>query len=124
MLNDLNNKSDISKIYGVNYFEPGAQSVKVSSSGDLYYYKCSIGDQTVEVETGDCVYWISDDSETAYLERGPTVIKSKKCATVIRGYMPEKTWSLHWIKNKKFQKAIRQYLDHEIGLINKNKKDL
>ena len=41
-----------------------------------------------------------------------------------RGYMPEKTWSLHWIRNKKFKKAISQYLDDEISLINKNKKYL
>ena len=41
-----------------------------------------------------------------------------------RGYMPEKIWSLHWIKNKKFKKAISQYLDEEINLMNKEKKDL
>ena len=41
-----------------------------------------------------------------------------------RGYMPEKTWSLHWIKNQKFKKAISHYLDEEINLMNKEKKDL
>ena len=41
-----------------------------------------------------------------------------------RGYMPEKTWSLHWIKNKKFKKAISDFLDEEINLMNKQKKDL
>ncbi len=89
MLNNLNNKSDISKIYGANYFEPDVKFIKCSLSNDLYYYKCFIGDHTVEVEAGDCVYWISDNGEIAYLERGPSVIKSKNCATVIRGYMPE-----------------------------------
>ena len=41
-----------------------------------------------------------------------------------RGYMPEKTWSLHWIKNEKFKNAISHYLDKEIYLMNKEKKDL
>ena len=41
-----------------------------------------------------------------------------------RGYMPEKTWSLHWIKNKKFKEAISHYLDEEISIMNKEKKDL
>jgi predicted N-acyltransferase len=41
-----------------------------------------------------------------------------------RGYMPEKTWSLHWIKNNKFKEAIKQYLEEEINLMNKQKKDL
>jgi predicted N-acyltransferase len=38
--------------------------------------------------------------------------------------MPEKTWSLHWIKNTKFKKAISSYLDEETQIIEKQKKDL
>ncbi len=41
-----------------------------------------------------------------------------------RGYMPENTWSLHWIKNKKFKEAISHYLDKEINLLDKEKKEL
>ena len=41
-----------------------------------------------------------------------------------RGYMPEKTWSLHWIKNLSFKEAISKYLEEEIKLMNKEKKDL
>ena len=41
-----------------------------------------------------------------------------------RGYMPEKTWSLHWIKNKEFKEAISHYLDEEINLLDKEKKEL
>ena len=41
-----------------------------------------------------------------------------------RGYLPEKTWSLHWIKNSQFQKAIDQYLNEESKLMNKQKKNL
>ena len=41
-----------------------------------------------------------------------------------RGYMPEDTWSLHWIKNQEFSNAINKFLDEEIKLMNGQKKNL
>ena len=41
-----------------------------------------------------------------------------------RGYMPENTWSLHWIKDQEFSKAINNFLDEEFKLMNKQKKNL
>ena len=41
-----------------------------------------------------------------------------------RGYMPQKIWSLHWIKNQQFSKAIEQYLDEETKLLNNQKESL
>ena len=41
-----------------------------------------------------------------------------------RGYLPKETYSLHWIKNNSFKDAINNYLDEEIKLIEKQKKDL
>mgnify|MGYP001281866003 CR=1 FL=1 len=41
-----------------------------------------------------------------------------------RGYMPEKTWSLHWIKDQKFSFAINKYLHEEKNIMNQQKKDL
>ena len=41
-----------------------------------------------------------------------------------RGYMPKETYSLHWIKNDSFKNVINNYLDEEIKLIEKQKKDL
>ena len=41
-----------------------------------------------------------------------------------RGYIPESTWSLHWIKNQEFSKAINQFLDEETKLMNKQKINL
>ena len=41
-----------------------------------------------------------------------------------RGYLPENTFSLHWIKDQQFSKAINNFLDEEVKLINKQKKDL
>ena len=41
-----------------------------------------------------------------------------------RGYMPQKIWSLHWIKDQQFSRAIEQYLDEETRLLNNQKKSL
>ena len=41
-----------------------------------------------------------------------------------RGYMPQKIWSLHWIKNKQFSKAIEQFLDEESKILNNQKESL
>ncbi|MDC1296651.1 GNAT family N-acetyltransferase, partial [Alphaproteobacteria bacterium] len=41
-----------------------------------------------------------------------------------RGYLPKSTWSLHWIKDQQYSDAINKYLDLEIDLMNKQKKDL
>ena len=41
-----------------------------------------------------------------------------------RGYTPIKTWSSHWIKDKEFSKAIRNFLDSEGQIINNQKEEL
>ena len=41
-----------------------------------------------------------------------------------RGYLPQKTWSAHWIKEKDFSKAINKFLNEEAKMINNHKKDL
>jgi len=41
-----------------------------------------------------------------------------------RGYLPQKTWSAHWIKEKEFSNAINQFLDEETKMINYHKEDL
>lgn len=41
-----------------------------------------------------------------------------------RGYLPRETFSAHWIKNIKFKDAINNYLNEEIKIIEKQKKDL
>ena len=41
-----------------------------------------------------------------------------------RGYLPQKTWSAHWIKEKEFSKAIGKFLDEETKIINFHKEDL
>ncbi len=41
-----------------------------------------------------------------------------------RGYVPEKTWSIHWIKNKQFSEAIEKFLDQEAKQLNIHKENL
>jgi predicted N-acyltransferase len=41
-----------------------------------------------------------------------------------RGYMPQNTWSLHWIKDQEFSKAIKQFLNNEVKLMSSQKKNL
>ena len=41
-----------------------------------------------------------------------------------RGYIPQKIWSLHWIKDQQFSKALEQYLDEETKILNNQKESL
>ena len=41
-----------------------------------------------------------------------------------RGYLPQKTWSAHWIKNNEFRNAIERFLNEESKIIDKYKKNL
>jgi mannose-6-phosphate isomerase-like protein (cupin superfamily) len=80
---------DLKKLFGVQYFEPNDNAVVTASSSDLYFYTTYVGSHEIEVERGDCVYFISDDRRSALLQRGPVKVQSSHVATVIRGYMPE-----------------------------------
>ena len=41
-----------------------------------------------------------------------------------RGYIPTKTWSAHWIKDKEFSSAIKSFLNKESELIDAQKNEL
>ena len=41
-----------------------------------------------------------------------------------RGYVPTKTWSIHWIKDKEFSRAIEGFLDKEVKIIDNEKQNL
>ena len=41
-----------------------------------------------------------------------------------RGYVPTKTWSSHWIKDKEFRRAIEGFLDKEVKIIDNEKMNL
>ncbi len=81
--------------YGVRYFPPNSCEVFEARPGNLYHYTSYLGVHEIAVERGDCIYWISDDLQTAAQQRGPARISSRHMATVVRGYMPEtKTTSM------------------------------
>ena len=83
------NAEKIEKLFDTRYFEAGESAIVEATEDDLYYYKTYIGVHVIDVEKGDCVYFLSDDEKTCYVKRGPVSIESTKIATVIRGYMPE-----------------------------------
>ena len=41
-----------------------------------------------------------------------------------RGYLPQKTWSAHWIKEKDFSTAINKFLNEESKMISSHKENL
>lgn len=88
-LADRSHEARLKDIYGVQYFDKNDSLVVEAKEDDLYYYQVYVGRHEVKVQRGDCVYFISEDKKTAYLNRGPAIVQSAHVATVIRGYMPE-----------------------------------
>ena len=41
-----------------------------------------------------------------------------------RGYLPTNTWSLHWIKERRFSEAIKEYLKNESKFIDMQKESM
>ena len=74
--------------YGAYYFNSNKSSIFTPKSNTLYSYKVYIGQQTIDLEQGDCLYYISDDRQKAILKSGQQTINSLHCATVVRGYNP------------------------------------
>ncbi len=75
-------------LFGVHYFETSESTIFESAPGQLYYFKSFIGNNNIEVENGDCIYYFDADLENALVKKGPCKIESKHLATIIRGYMP------------------------------------
>ncbi len=76
-------------LFGAHYYQTHHPHIVTAQSDDLYYYTTYIGQHTIHIEVGDCVYWLSDDQSTAYLQKGAHTLQSKHIATCIRGYMPD-----------------------------------
>ena len=82
-------RTHLTKTYGVEYFEPGSNSVVEAKETDLYFYKTFIGQHKIDISFGDCAFYLCMKSKTAFLKRGPATIETDSLVTVIRGYMPE-----------------------------------
>ena len=73
---------------GIRYYDTRATEIFEPSPEQLYYFKTYVGEHELKIDAGDCVYYFSDDLETAFVRRGACAVSSRHCATVIRGYMP------------------------------------
>ena len=76
------------KMYGVHYWAQGTSAVFRAPVNQLYDFTTYIGVHRIAVDRGDCVYWVSEDNNKAFVDRGAVEIESAHVATVIRGYMP------------------------------------
>lgn len=85
----ISSDAKLKELYGVHYWETNQQAVYEAPENDLYYFTTYIGQHDINVERGDCIYYLSDDLKMAHLERGSAQVSSQHIATVIRGYMPE-----------------------------------
>ncbi|MBE7645880.1 hypothetical protein F7644_07725 [Tenacibaculum finnmarkense genomovar ulcerans] len=74
--------------FGAYYYETKSPTVFKSDSNQLYFFQSFIGNHTIDVELGDCIYYFDDDLKFAKVKKGPCKIKSIHLATIIRGYMP------------------------------------
>lgn len=83
-----NNKQTLDA-FRVEYFSSGECDVTTSPVGDLYFYKAYIGDHDINIELGDCAFYVNDEMTEAFIRKGPARIHSTRLATIIRGYMPE-----------------------------------
>lgn len=85
----IKHEHELAKSFGVEFLDPEAQCILQAREQDLYFYTVYAGSHTLTVERGDCVFYLSDDKQEAFLRRGPVDVSSRWLATVIRGYMPE-----------------------------------
>ena len=79
--------NDTLSMYGAVYFQPHEKAIYVSKPNQAYYFQTYVGYHEINVAFGDSVYYISASKEEVYLKKGPAVIHSQYCATVIRGFM-------------------------------------
>lgn len=88
-------KSNVMELFGAKYIEPNESYVFTANEKDLYYYKVFIGEHKVNIEKGDCAFYLDRSMDNAILKKGEALIVSKHIAIIIRGYMPcDKTSSI------------------------------
>lgn len=74
--------------FGAYYFQTKLPSTFKSDLNQLYFFESFIGNHTINVAPGDCVYYFDKELKFAKVKKGPCEIESIHLATVIRGYMP------------------------------------
>jgi len=96
----LEEKCKTQLMYGVKYYHVSNATVHEAAPDQAYYFKTFVGSagNNINVEFGDCIYFLSENLKEAILKRGPCTVQSLHCATIIRGYMPsEMTVSLEGV---------------------------
>lgn len=97
-MTSVSDDPSIAERFGAHYFAPGARAEFEAPARHAYYFKTYVGEHRVEVPFGDCLYSISHDRNQAELHRGPCMVESHHCATLLRGFMPPSaTASLHGV---------------------------
>lgn len=79
----------LEELFGVQYHHISTSNIITSPLGDAYYYRVFVGPHKIQIEPGDCVFYINQSQDTALVQRGPITIESPHWATVIRGFAPE-----------------------------------
>lgn len=80
--------SRLTPVSQAHYFQTGESAVFSATAAHSYYFTTFVGHHLVKVEMGDSVYFFNENGDEALLKSGPCQITSKRCATVIRGFMP------------------------------------
>ena len=85
-------------LYGAHYFNSDNPHIFTSGHEHLYYFETYIGKHLINVEQGDCIFFIDENLKNVHVKKGTCQINSKHCATVIRGYMhPDACMSLEGV---------------------------
>jgi mannose-6-phosphate isomerase-like protein (cupin superfamily) len=78
-----------SALYGAKYFAVGIRDHILAPASDSYFYEVFVGGHLIDIQRGDCAYWLDSSQRRAHLTRGPERIESSVFATLIRGYSPD-----------------------------------
>lgn len=83
------------ELFGAHYFDINEPKIYESDAEQLYFFRTYVGQHSLEISKGDCVYYFNDELDSALVKVGPCKISTKYLATVIRGYMhPDAVCSL------------------------------
>jgi mannose-6-phosphate isomerase-like protein (cupin superfamily) len=94
-------KTNLEKLFGVQYFKAGTKTTVSASPNDSYTYKTFLGKQEIDVEAGDSIWYLDKVGNKLFakVENGPKKISSETWATVIRGYKVLGDKSIHVTPN-------------------------
>lgn len=74
IINYTSTDFDLLAKFGAEYYLPRQKTIARARQDSLYTFTTYIGEHEVNIEAGDCAYYIADGS--AYLKSGPAKINS------------------------------------------------